>query len=181
MIGIYDLPMACNNTPWVVEFKRNLGQRFKIKDLGDFKKLLGMHITRDRVVRTVSIDDSLYIYDMLDHYGMIDCSPSTLPMDHDFLSGIAATPLTPFTGHARDIYSSLLGSLQYAAICTRPYIANALSILGSVQAHPTAKHFHANNKVLRYLKGTVSMRLTWGRGGMLSLSTFRAMQMQIGQ
>jgi hypothetical protein len=58
MIGIYvdDLPLARKSTQWVVEFKRTLGQRFKIKDLGDLKKLLGMHITRDRVVRTVSID-----------------------------------------------------------------------------------------------------------------------------
>jgi hypothetical protein len=181
MIGIYvdDLPLACNNTQWFVEFKRTLGQRFKIKDLGDLKNLLGMHITRDRVARTVSINQSQYISDMLDKHGMTDCSPSILPMDHGFLSGIAATPLAPLIGHARDVYPSLLGSLQYAAIYSRPDIATALSILGSAQANPSVQHFQALKKLLRYLKGTISMRFTLG-GEMLSLSNSRAMQMQIG-
>jgi hypothetical protein len=121
-----------------------------------------MHITRDRVARTVSIDQSQYIIDMLDKHGMTDCSPSILPMDPRFLSGIAATPLTPLIGHARDVYPSLLGSLQYAVICSRPDIATALSILGSAQANPSFHHFQAMKKVLRYLKDTISMRLTLG-------------------
>jgi hypothetical protein len=78
---------------------------------------------------------------MLNKYGMTDSSPCTLLRDHGFVSGIATTPLTPFTSHARDIYPSLLGSLQFAAICTRLDIATALSILGFVQAQSYVQHF----------------------------------------
>jgi hypothetical protein len=55
MLGIYadNLLLACNNTQWVVEFKRLFAQRFKIKDIGDHTKLLGMHIACDRVAKTI--------------------------------------------------------------------------------------------------------------------------------
>jgi hypothetical protein len=74
MLGIYvdDLPLACNNTQWVVEIKRTLGQRFKIKDLSELNKLLGMHITRDRVARTISIDETYYLTDVLDKHSLSD-------------------------------------------------------------------------------------------------------------
>jgi hypothetical protein len=68
----------------------------------------------------------------------------------------------PLTGTDRGIYPSLLGSLQYAAVCTRPDISITLSILGSAQANPTVAHMQALKKVLRYLKGSPSMRLTFG-------------------
>jgi hypothetical protein len=68
------------------------------------------------------------------------------------------------TGVAKDVYPNLLGRLKYAAVCTRPDVSTALSILGSAQATPTDAHMQALKKVLRYLHGTVDMRLTLGGG-----------------
>jgi hypothetical protein len=86
-------------------------------------------------------------------------------MDPGFLSGLAHMDSSSLSGIAMDVYHSLLGSLLYAAVCTRPDVSTALSILGSVQAHPTEAHLHAMKKVLRYLHGTIDMRLTFGGGG----------------
>jgi hypothetical protein len=60
----------------------------------------------------------------------------------------------------RHIYLSLMGSLQDATVCTRPYVSTALSILGSAQAHPTEAHIQALNKVICYLHGTLNLRVT---------------------
>ena len=68
------------------------------------------------------------------------------------------------TGVAKDVYPSLLGSLQYAAVCARRDVSTVLRILGSAQASPTKAHLHALKKVLRYLHGTIDMRLTLGGG-----------------
>jgi hypothetical protein len=114
-----DLPLACNNTLWVVEFKRIMGQRFEVKDLRELQ-LLGMHTTRHRVARTLSIDQSQYITDMLDKHGMGICSPYAMPMDPSFPSGIASATLTPLSGPVLDVYPSLLCNMQYAATCSRP-------------------------------------------------------------
>jgi hypothetical protein len=96
---------------------------------------------------------------------MTDSKPSSLPMDPGFLGGLAhmASPL--LTGVAKDAYPSLLGSPQYAAVCTRPDVSTALSILGSAQASPTDAHLQAPEKIFRYLHGTIDMRLTLGGHG----------------
>jgi hypothetical protein len=91
-------------------------------------------------------------------------------MHPGFLAAIANQTPVPLTGTDRDIYPSLLGSLQYAAVCTIPDISTALSILGSTQANPTVAHMQTLKKVLRYLKGSPNMSLTLGGGVRTTLS-----------
>jgi hypothetical protein len=67
MIALYvdDIPAACNDATWLTSFKARLGARFKIKDLGDLSQLLRMRITCDRSARTISLDLSKYMRDIL--------------------------------------------------------------------------------------------------------------------
>jgi hypothetical protein len=150
-IALYvdDIPAACNDAIWLASFKTQLGTRFKIKDLCDLSQLLGMHITRDRSARTVSMDMSKYLRDILAKYGVTHYEPLSLPMDPGFLSGLAHMASPPLTGVAKDVYPSLIGSLQYAVVCTRPDVTTALRIFGSAQANPTEAHVQALKKVLR--------------------------------
>jgi hypothetical protein len=41
----------------MLAFKAELGARVKIRDMGDLSQLLGMHITRDKTARTISMDN----------------------------------------------------------------------------------------------------------------------------
>jgi hypothetical protein len=91
-------------------------------------------------------------------------------MDPGFLAGLAHMTSPYLTGVAKDVYPSLLGSLQYAAVCTRPDVSTALSILGSAQASPTDAHLQALKKVLRYLYCTIDMRMTLGGGARTTVS-----------
>jgi hypothetical protein len=63
---------------------------------------------------------------------------------------------------AKDVYPSLMGNFQYAGVSTRPDVSTALSILGSAQASPTDALLQTLKKVLRYLHGTIDMRVTLG-------------------
>jgi hypothetical protein len=109
-----------------------------------------MHITRDRAARTISLDQGKYVRELLDMHDMVNYKPSCLPMDPSFFAAIAKHTPVPLTGTDRDIYPSLLGSLQYAVVHTRPDISTALSILGSAHATPTMAHMQALKKVLSY-------------------------------
>jgi hypothetical protein len=113
MIGLYvdDIPAAYNDTTWLVSFKDSLGARFKIKNSGALSHLHGMNITRDKSARTISLDQSKYLCDIMDKHGMTDCKPSLLSMDPGFVSGRARIDSPPRTCVANDIYPSLLGSL----------------------------------------------------------------------
>ncbi|KAM1962830.1 hypothetical protein ACFX16_023075 [Malus domestica] len=51
-------------------------------------------------------------------------------------------------------YASLVGSVMYAQVCTRPNLAFALSVLGRFQLNPGVAHWNAGKKVLRYFKKT---------------------------
>jgi hypothetical protein len=79
--------------------------------MGDLSQLLGMHITRDRSARTISLDQSKYLRDILAKYGMTDPKPSSLHVDPGFLAGLAHITSPSLTGAAKDVYPSLLGSL----------------------------------------------------------------------
>ncbi|XP_050890576.1 secreted RxLR effector protein 161-like [Lathyrus oleraceus] len=51
-------------------------------------------------------------------------------------------------------YASVVRSLMYAQVCTRPNIAFAVGILGRYQSNLDMDHWKVAKKVLRYLKGT---------------------------
>jgi hypothetical protein len=145
-----------------VAFTALVRLRFDIKDKGDLSDIIGMHITTDRATRTISLDQGKYVRELLEKHDMVVCKPSCLPMDHGFLAAISKQTHVHLKGTDRDIYPSMLGSLQNAADCTRPDISTALSILGSAQTNPTVAHMQALKKVLRYLKGSPNMSLALG-------------------
>ena len=51
-------------------------------------------------------------------------------------------------------YSSAVGSLMYAMICTRPDLAYAVSMVSRYMANPGKEHWKAVQWVFRYLSGT---------------------------
>jgi hypothetical protein len=103
MIAMYvdDIPAACNGATWFASFKAQLGARFKINDMGDLSQLLGMHITRDRSARSISVDQSKYMRGILAKYGLTDSKPPSLPMDPGFLAGLAHMTSPPSPGWPR--------------------------------------------------------------------------------
>ena len=61
------------------------------------------------------------------------------------------------------IYTSTVGSLMYAQVCTRPDIALVVGVLGRYQSNPGIDHWRAAKKVMRYLQGTKDYMLIYRR------------------
>ena len=51
-------------------------------------------------------------------------------------------------------YASVVGSLMYAMVCTRPDIAHAVGVLSRYMLKPGKEHWIAVKRVFRYLSGT---------------------------
>ncbi|GJV18761.1 retrovirus-related pol polyprotein from transposon TNT 1-94 [Tanacetum coccineum] len=66
-------------------------------------------------------------------------------------------------------YASVVGSLTYAQVCTRPDIAYICGMLGRLQSNPGLLHWKATKKVLRYLQGTKEYKLTYTRSDTLEV------------
>jgi hypothetical protein len=58
-------------------------------------------------------------------------------------------------------YISVVGSLMYLAVTTRPDIAYAAGVLARFNSNPGAAHWQAAKHVLRYLKGTMHHKLVY--------------------
>jgi hypothetical protein len=56
-------------------------------------------------------------------------------------------------------YASAVGSLMYAMVCTRPYIAHAVGVLSRYMSKPGKEHWTTVKRVFRYLRGTTSYGL----------------------
>jgi hypothetical protein len=51
-------------------------------------------------------------------------------------------------------YSSTVGSLMYAMVCTRPNIAHAVGVVREYLNIPGKEHWEEIKWILKYLKGT---------------------------
>ena len=56
---------------------------------------------------------------------------------------------------SQDPYASAVGSLMYAMVYTRPYIAHVMGVLSRYMSKPRKEHWTAVKRVFRYLRGTI--------------------------
>ena len=59
-------------------------------------------------------------------------------------------------------YTSAIGSLMYAMLCTRPDIAHAVSVTSRYQSNPGEEHWTAVKNIFKYLRRTKDLFLTYG-------------------
>ena len=59
-------------------------------------------------------------------------------------------------------YSSVIGSLIYCMVCTRPNLAHVMSVINRFMANPGNDHWAAVKRIFRYLKGSINMALVYG-------------------
>ena len=76
---------------------------------------------------------------------------------------------SPKTAEERDHmalvpYASAVCSLMYAMVFTRPEIAHAVGVVSRYMANSGKEHWEAVKWLLRYLRGTSSTSLCFGKG-----------------
>jgi hypothetical protein len=160
------------------ESHEKLRRRFNITDLGESTFMLGMRITRDRRARTIKLDQELYITKALEKFGLDRCTIASTPgMQVSSTNRAPSTEVdTPSRVREGDressradqpidvkLYQEKVGTLLYAAISTRPDIAYSVNKLAQSMLAPTTANGKACDRVFRYLAGTKSLGLQFGR------------------
>ena len=152
MAGWYvdDGLLASNSKESMEHMVADIGGSFDIKDLGEPERLLGIKICRNRDVGTIHISQPSFISTIASRFNIPTGRPITSPMD-------LTVELREATD-ADDIldipYASLIGSLNYCAIATRPDISYATNKCAQFTSHPTLVHWNAANRIVRYLLNT---------------------------
>ena len=147
-------------------FKTELRSHWDISDLGTAKFALGIAISRDRSSHTIHLTQTTLIDCVVDQFGQSDAHPVSTPMVQGLIirrpdpTLPVSTDITSWMTHTP--YRSLVGSLMYLAVCTRPDIAFAVGHLATVFNCYHPEHWDAAVHVVRYLKGTRSFYLELG-------------------
>ena len=80
-VAVYvdDLLILSNDEKQKLELKNNLKSNFKMKDIGEARFVLGIQIKRDRKKGMISLDQELYINEILSRFNTMDCNTVKMP------------------------------------------------------------------------------------------------------
>jgi hypothetical protein len=116
-----------------------------------------MEIHRDRPSRCLCLSQSQHIANLLQEHGLQDSKPVSTPLNPGSRLSTSMSPQN--ASEAAEMrqypYISVVGSLMYLAVTTRPDIAYAAGVLARFNSNPGPAHWQAAKHVLRYLKGTI--------------------------
>lgn len=132
-----------------------LAKRFDVWDLGTVRSYLGVRVVQKG--NSITLDQEAYIDSLGNKFGLTDAHPKPSPLDP---AQILEMPLKPIKDDSKP-YSSLIGSLMYVAVFTRPDIAHAVSKLSQYSISFGKEHWVAAKRVLRFLKGSKAMKLEY--------------------
>ena len=85
-VGLYhilyvdDITILGASLEVVKELKAKLAQHYEISDIGKIQSYLGIRISRDQQNKHLTIDQSGYVKDVLECFGMADANPHHTPL-----------------------------------------------------------------------------------------------------
>src|SRR6185369_169428 len=162
-VFVDDITLACKCSKTLDKFVAELSTHFKLRDLGPTSYLLGIAIERNWDSKTIYLSQKQYVLNKLEEFGMANCKPVGTPMVPGLkLSSAQSAKIAEEQAEMENIpYMNAVGSLLYLAIMTRPDIAFAAGVLARFNSNPGIAHWKAVKHVLRYLKGTLDLKLAY--------------------
>ena len=127
VVHIDDILAHAKDQATVDRFAGELGQKFKLKEMGDAGYYMGCHITRNRKARELNLDQHLYVESMVKRFdakkatkipaasGVPTLSKADEPRDPEEKEDMRKFP-----------YREAVGGLMWTATMTRPDIACAV-------------------------------------------------------
>lgn len=161
-VFVDDMLLFGSNLSIINEIKHKISLELEVVDKGPAEYFLGMEIQVNKSTGEVSIQQKQFIQSLLEDYRMENCRKTSTPLDPgqkfekcDNCSEKNCEKIDPKK------YQSLIGSLLYLSISTRPDISYAVNKLSQFNVNPHSEHWSAAKHILRYLSSTRNMKLTY--------------------
>lgn len=136
--------------------KRLLATEFEMTDVGEADTFLGMHLQHDKEKGIITLSQTQYLKNVLRKFGMETCKPVSTPIEKG-LQLIAGDG----NGDSKIPYRELIGCLTYATLTTRPDLCAATNYFSRFQSGYTHEHFTHAKRILRYIYGTIDLKLVY--------------------
>ncbi|CAI7866509.1 unnamed protein product [Closterium sp. NIES-53] len=159
VVYVDDIQIFSPSSDLVKEVMLKLQDKFKCKALGDVSFYLGLHIERDVEKRCMRVHQRKYLEALAANFGQSEGHVAT-----PFPSGFKCVkgPEEESVGEEeRRRFHSLVGSLMYAEVNTRPDVAFATGQLARVVQCPNEEQVAAGMRVAKYLGQTPTVGLQY--------------------
>ncbi|XP_070001975.1 uncharacterized mitochondrial protein AtMg00810-like [Nicotiana sylvestris] len=143
LVYVDDLLVTDNNLNLIEKARKNLQNRFKMKDLGELKYFLGIEFSRSEK-------------------GIHMCQRNVFNKERLFDERLLED---------RSGYQRIVGRLLYLTM-TRPDIAFVVQVLSQFMHAPKQSHLDAAMRVIKYIKGNPGLGLFLPAGGTQKLVAF---------
>jgi hypothetical protein len=162
LVYVDDLLILAPDRGMLQAIKEDLQRAWKLKDLGPVSTYLGMEVDRDREARELTLNQGVYIRQVVQRFKDWNLKPYGTPLATDHGLSPATEDEEQCPGQER--YPELVGCLMYLMVCTRPDLAHTLSVLGRYVApgKHAARHWKAALRTLGYVARTSDLCLTLG-------------------
>jgi len=159
VVYVDDILIFSPSSSLVKDVMERLQQKFQCKAMGAVHYYLGLHIERDVGKRWMHVHQKKYLEALAAKFGK-GLEYAATP----FASGFKCVkgPMEESVGEEeRRVFHSLVGSLMYAAVHTRPDVAFATGQLARVVQCPNEDQVAAGERVARYLGKTATAGLQY--------------------
>ncbi|CAI7869091.1 unnamed protein product [Closterium sp. NIES-53] len=163
VVYVDDILIFSPSSDLVKDVMLKVQDKFKCKALGDVSFYLGLHIERDVEKRCMRVHQRKYLEALTANFGQSEGHVAT-----PFPSGFKCVkgPEEESVGEEeRCRFHSLVGSLMYAAVNTRPDVAFATGQLARVVQCPNEEQVAAGMRVAKYLGQTPTVGLQYSAAG----------------
>ena len=163
-VYVDDFIIAYSNVNVFNEFKAQLMSKYRMKDLGELKQILGMRVLRSD--ESIRVDQVQYLEKVLNDNKIRPTETREYPLSTDEITLLAQlaschTEDTVINQQSNKQYRSIVGCLMYAMLCTRPDLAFAVSTLSRYCNIAGTQQLNVARQVLKYVNHSKQRCLTY--------------------
>nr|GEU94644.1 hypothetical protein [Tanacetum cinerariifolium] len=164
-VYVDDIIFGSTHPKYIQLFSDLMKSHFEMSMMGEMVFFLGIQVNQSPC--GIFINQSKYMLEILNKYGMEFCDPVGTPMDiKDKLDlDQNGTPIDATK------YRSMIGALMYLT-SSRPEIVHATCLCAQYQAKPTKKHLKEVKRIFCYLRGTINTGLRYMKDSGFELTGF---------
>jgi histone deacetylase 1/2 len=162
-----DIVVVSSTEKAVDALLHDLGMDFALKDLGQLHYFLGIEVKK--VCDGILLSQEKYANELLARVNMMICKTVDTPLSVS--EKLSLTDGEPLSSDDSTRYRSIVGALQYITL-TRPDISFSMNKVCQFLHSPTIVHWTAVKRILRYLRGTVSVGLRCSKSNSALISAF---------